>query len=465
VHERLQQFYKGVPVFGGDLTRQSESGAVLSVFGSLYSGIDLEPDPRLTGEEARDLIEHRTGASVSPTPSLVVLPLDRGGYSLAWQVEARTPVDVRACFVDSATGETVLEYSNLKKQQAVQATGRGVLNDEKTVNLSPLAGSYAAVDGLRGGGITTFDLRGDAARTATAVSGGTSLGAGDIALTSSTSWTDGAAVDAHAHAATTYDFYLRRFGRHGLDGQDGSIATVVHLVSREDWSRLLSRYTPYYTSAFWDGREAFFGEGLPAGVTLGGHSWNYLSAGLDVVAHELTHAVTDASSHLIYRNESGALNEAFSDIMATAVEFWAQPPGTAPGTADYLVGEDVVNGGFKSLENPSAAGLPDHYSAIYTGTAENGGVSRNSTIVSHAYYLAVEGGINRTSGLAVAGVGRANRDQIERAFYRAFVYLLPSNASFAAARAATLRAAEDLYGSSSSAVRALRDAWIAVGVK
>ena len=240
---------------------------------------------------------------------------------------------------------------------------------------------------------------------------------------------------------------------------------AVHLVDRDDWSTLLSRYTPYYTNAFWDGRMAFFGEGLPPGVTLGGRSLNYFSAGIDIVAHELTHAVTDASAGLIYRNESGALNEAFSDIIGTAVEFSVQPPGDGPGKADYLIGEDVTTGGFRSLESPSMTGLPDHYSIRQTGTTDSGVIRANSAIASHAFFLAIEGGTNRTSRLAVTGVGRANREQVERAFYRAFVYLLPSGASFATARAATVRAAEDLYGPGSPAARAIAEAWTAVGVE
>ncbi len=70
-----------------------------------------------------------------------------------------------------------------------------------------------------------------------------------------------------------------------------------------------------------------YGEGLPPNVTLGGQSWDYVAGALDIVAHELTHGVTDYSSSLIYMNESGALNEAFSDIMGTSVEFYYQPAG------------------------------------------------------------------------------------------------------------------------------------------
>ena len=96
--------------------------------------------------------------------------------------------------------------------------------------------------------------------------------------------------------------------------------------------------------------------------------------------------------------------------------------------------------------------------------ADNGGVHTNSTIASHAFYLAIESGTNRTSRLAVQGVGSTNREQIEKVFYRGFTQLLPSNATFSLARAATIQAARDLYGTGSAPERAVTQAWTAVGV-
>jgi Zn-dependent metalloprotease len=85
-------------------------------------------------------------------------------------------------------------------------------------------------------------------------------------------------------------------------------------------------------------------------------------------------------------------------------------------------------------------------------------------IASHAFYLAIEGGTNRTSGLSVTGVGGANREQIEKVFYRAFAFLMPANATFLTARAATIQASRDVYGANSAAERAITQAWTAVGV-
>jgi Zn-dependent metalloprotease len=84
--------------------------------------------------------------------------------------------------------------------------------------------------------------------------------------------------------------------------------------------------------------------------------------------------------------------------------------------------------------------------------------------VNHAFYLAIEGGRHRLSGVTVQGVGSTNREQIEKAFYRAFVFLLPASANFSTARAATIQAARDLYGVNSAAAQAVTQAWTAVGV-
>jgi Zn-dependent metalloprotease len=177
---------------------------------------------------------------------------------------------------------------------------------------------------------------------------------------------------------------------------------------------------------------------------------------------------------LIYRNESGALNEAFSDMMGKSVEFFYHPAGAEIGQADYTIGKDVIRSvsagvphGLRSMADPQRHNDPDHYSRYrrLPATADGGGVHTNSGIPNHAFYLSIEGGTNRTSGITVQGVGAANREQMEKVFYRAFTLLMPASATFSTARAATLQAARDLYGAGSNAERALTEAWTAVGVQ
>jgi thermolysin len=130
------------------------------------------------------------------------------------------------------------------------------------------------------------------------------------------------------------------------------------------------------------------------------------------------------------------------------------------------VAEDIVGGpGVRSLADPAATGHPDHISGLTRSQDDNGGVHRNATIAGHAFFLAIEGGTNRTSGEVVRGVGGDRRGDVERAFYRAFVYLLPMSADFTTARAATIQSACDLYGADSVAAAAIARAWDAVGVR
>jgi thermolysin len=203
------------------------------------------------------------------------------------------------------------------------------------------------------------------------------------------------------------------------------------------------------------------GAGTPAGARIDGRAWSNTALAADLVAHELAHAVLDRTAGLEYRGESGALAEAFADIVATSVIAASRPAASSPESDPYLVGGAATAGGLRSLSEPARHANPDHYSAVRM----DAGLHVNSTAASHAFYLAVEGGTNRTSGESVEGVGAANRDQIEQAFVRAFVYMLPSAATFGTARDATVQSARDLFGPTSAAARAVEQAWAAVGVR
>lgn len=480
-HQRFDQFYRGVRVWGGDITRQLDHGLAVSLFGLLYTGLTLDVTPILSPEDARDRVSRLAGGVDLGTrmPELVVLSLDNGDYALTYHGQAVTPEDSSVYFIDANDGRVRLTYKLLESQAAV-VTGLGVLRDTKKVSVSTQAGTYVADDKLRPPSLRTFDLRGNLVAVINALNGVTALGTADLAADPATTWNDGPNVDAHTYEGYVYDFYFKRFSRRGLDNQDMRVVGLTHTVRLQDvFAAPPDILFTFYLNAFYcplcgaDGKGMMvYGEGLPANVYLLLGSTrvfvkNFAGA-LDVVAHEFTHGVTAFTSRLSGPNEPGALNEAFSDIMGTSVEFFIQPAGNGPQQADYLMGEDIFSAAVppfvRSLQDPASFGTPDHYSKRLTDANDNGEVHANSTIASHAFYLAIEGGTNRTSGLAVQGVGGGNRDQIEKAFYRGFTSLLPSNATFSVARAATIQAARDLYGVGSAAERAVTQAWTAVGV-
>ena len=467
--ERTDQFIRGVRVFGADVTRQLDRGQTVSVFGTLYDGLVVDTTPSVTELEARGRVEEAAGVRLgnSRAGELMVLPREDGTASLTWRVRAATGDDLREYFVDAHTGAIIFDYSDLQTQSAVGAA-TGVLGDPKKVSAIRTGGTFGLQDALRPPSIRTYDMKGDPFRTRDVVNGRVQLTQSDLGSDTDNKWEDGALSDTHAYSGFTYDYYFKRFNRRGINDANLRMESLVHPVRRSDYALYGTTFSSYFANAvYYGGGLMAYGVGLPAGVTSSGRNWNYTSGAIDIVAHEITHGVTEYTSDLIYLNESGALNESFSDIMGTAVEFFFQPAGDGPLRADYLCAEDIARGagnGIRSLASPIDRGHPDHYSIRYTGTADGGGVHTNSGIPNHVFYLAIEGGTNRVSGLGVEGVGAANRVQIETVFYRAVTQLLPANATFSMARAATVQAARDLYGSGSAAERAIIQAWTAVGV-
>lgn len=477
--ERLDQFHQGVPIWGADIIRDSERGVPISIFGVLAPDLTLSVQPSLTVSAAAAVMTQAAGveATLLRMPELVVLPIDSAEHRLAYMAVVARAMEVNRLFVDAHTGAELLRYSEIQTQSAV-GTGRGVLGDTKKLSVSQQTGTFVASDSHRPPVISTWDMKGNFPRATSVLSGVVQLTPADLASDTDNVWTDAGVVDAHAHVGLTYDYYYKRFGRSGLDGRDKPIAIMVNAVTQQGSLSAPPAARSFILNAGWCppcyGGNGFmiFGSGIPAGTNAGnGRNYNAFAGALDIAAHELTHAVTSSTSDLTYVNESGALNEAFSDMMGKSVEFYYHPPGSNPGQADYVIGKDisraVVAGalnGDRSMANPSLYGDPDHYQNRYVGPNDNGGVHHNSGIANHAFFLAIEGGTNRTSGLTVRGVGAANREQIEKVFYRAFTLLMPKNATFVTARIVTTQAARDLYGSGGTVEQAIDSAWTAVGV-
>jgi len=463
VHERLKQVYKGVPVFGGQLVRQLDGRSIVTLSGRLYEDINLNVTPKISSGQAGDLAVQASaaGAHVHGEPVLYVLPIG-GGYKLAYRMEVRSNWDIRDVAVDAATGAIIYSRTRLETDNAI-GRGTGVLGDTKKMSVNATSTTYEAVDSLRPAQAFTLDFRGSVSRLNRFLDNGFLFNS-DIATDSDNVWTDAPTVDAHVYQGWVYDYYFKRHGRRGLDDKNLEIDGIVHPLARSE----ASRQSPDVINMFIN--NAFFCcDGLMMYGDGDGRSFNYMAGGLDVVGHEMSHVFTQYSSNLTYQDESGALNEAFSDIMGASIEFFFQPIGGGPNKADWLIGEDVTltaPGYIRSLNNPIAAGDPDHYSLRrFIGTStDNGGVHFNMTIATHAFYLAVAGGRNRISGVSVTGVGQNNIERMEKVFYRGWVFLLGPNANFSDARAATLQAATDLYGSSSNERAQVLAAWTAVGV-
>lgn len=471
-HQRFQQTYNGLPVLGADVTVQRNGVQLVSAFGIVFRGLAIDTNAQQSFSEVSSVLASRGVTVMQAAAPLSILPALDGSVALVYTVHD----DQGLLSYVSASDATVLLQLNQIQTQAAVGLGTGALGDSKKISTTNQGGDFVALDSLRPPALETFDMQGNVQRATAVALGQVSPGASDLGRRPDNVWTDSAIVDAHVHAGWVYDYYYRRFQRRGLDNNDIRIHSVSHPARLQDARTAPpSVFATFYLNAFYSRncRCVVYGEGVPAGVlsAFPGGVRNFATA-LDVVAHELTHAVTDASSALIYLNESGALNEAFSDIMGTSVEFFHQTPGSGILRADYLIGEDLAPSGsglMRSMRAPVDFGQPDHFSLRRSIGAtspdfDSGGVHQNSGIANNAFYLAIEGGVHRLSRRVVSGVGAANREQVEKAFYRAFTALLPSSSTFYLARVATIQSARDLYGIGSGVERAISDAWDAVGV-
>jgi Zn-dependent metalloprotease len=446
-HVRFDQVYRALPVFGGQLvTHVDAAGNLRGQGGRFYGGINSAVKPALSPNEAigkaRSALAYTGLFAQAPAARLLILPLD-GRAIVAYQVtlEIEDGTDATAhhqYFVDANDGSIAWYYDSLLHDDAI-GTGNSLYSGAIQLHTDRVNGIYEMRDNTRGGMFV--------------VQGG---GPGTLLTDSDNVWGDGtnvdpntAGVDAHFGAAQTWDYYLNTYGRRGIDNNGFQIMSRVH-------------YGNNYNNAFWNGKNMTYGDG-------DGVVFSPLVA-LDVAGHEITHGVTQFTANLIYANESGALNESFSDIFGTAVEFYTGSIGSR--TPDYFIGEDIYlpsdnEPGFRNMKDPLEDNDPDNYTIrLFPTCKPNGvndgcGVHSNSGIQNNAFYLLAEGGTNRTSGIRVRAIGRAGAEAI---FYRALtVYLFPS-ATFQDARIACINAATDLYGANSSEARAAAQAWTAVGV-
>lgn len=198
----------------------------------------------------------------------------------------------------------------------------------------------------------------------------------------------------------TYNFYSQFFNRDSVDGKGLPLDGFVHFGVK-------------YQNAFWDGKQMVFGDG-------DGVIFNGFTDELDVIAHELTHGVTEYTSPLEYKFQSGALNESISDVFGIMVKQWGENP-EKPQTAEesnWLIGEGIwglsIKGvALRSMKAPGTAyddpqvgsdEQPGHWKdfKVLSMSEDQGGVHINSGIPNHAFYLAA----TKIGGYSWEGAGQ-----------------------------------------------------------
>lgn len=474
-YERYQQTFGDAQVLGAQLTLyRDDAGKIVLVIGAHYPDIAASNTVRLSQANARAIVGRDIGPEGERLTDLMIDPKTGRYY---FRVETRNIANRWVHWIGAQSGQMTNKYNALAHLDTCDGAptpcGYGVEYDE---------GDTSDIKDLDD--LTTFnnnnvyELVSADGRQETHDQGSTNRPFyGDIATDSDNQWIDPgdtspaqpALVDAHYYARVADNYFMSVHGfdwvANNLDGQ-GSPQPM----------NIQAHFNRNFVNAFWNGTVVAFGDG-------DGDDFRELVS-LDIVGHELAHAVNEFTSYLIYQDESGALDEAFSDIMGTNMEFYADPSGTAElretasVSPDWTIGEDFDlrpgKDGFRNMADPEEDGDPDHYSERLLGSGDNGGVHSNSGIPNHAYVLLVEGGLNAScaspddhnsahctgSELLVAGIPLV---RAERIFFLGFIGL-QQNATMCNARDATVAAATAEHGVSSNEVDSTSDAWEAVGL-
>ncbi|MFH8627699.1 M4 family metallopeptidase [Streptomyces vietnamensis] len=447
-HTRYERTYAGLPVLGGDLiVDESKAGATTGVIKSNRAelkNVDLAADvaPAAAEKQALGLAaadgSKKTAADRAPRK---VVWMAQGAPVLAYETVVGglqhdgTPNQLHV-ITDAKSGAKLFEWQGIET-----GIGNTMYSGQVTLGTAP---SYTLTDTTRGNH-KTYNLNGGTSGTGTLFSNTTDTWGNGLPSNKET-----AGADAHYGAALTWDYYKNVHGRSGIRGDGVGAYSRVH-------------YGNAYVNAFWDD-SCFcmtYGDGTNNTKPL---------TSIDVAAHEMTHGVTSNTAGLIYSGESGGLNEATSDIMAAAVEFYAN---NANDKGDYLVGEkiDIRGNGtpLRYMDKPSKDGSSKD--SWYSGIG-NIDVHYSSGPANHFFYLLSEGSGTKTingvtydsptsDGLPVTGIGL---DKARLIWFKALTTKFGSSTNYAGARTGAIAAATDLYGASSPEVAAVQDAFAAINV-
>jgi bacillolysin len=469
-----QQFYQNIKVEGGSIRFHSNKNKVLdTVNNNLFTDLNLLPKKNKIGSDtAIKNAQKAVKRNEDPKdePELLVIRHNEKTY-LAWKIvlrEKRTKKDITQkakrvsplthqhggpsiwiVYVNAVTGKIIYFYDNLQTAGPVVGAGTGVYSGTGPLNAYFNDLTYQLRDltrtGAGGPEIRTNDEDG-------ASPSEDSDNNWDVTTTSPRHTHQGAEVDAHRYSGSVVDYFQTVHSRNSFNGAGGMLQIVTHLGNN-------------YSNGYWDGSRVNLGDGSGDAAT--GDSYECSD---DWLAHEWTHAYTQYTCGLVYNAESGALNEAFSDIMSAFItgdwlvfeDAWLKP--SAPAWRNMI---DPTNGG---LWNPAdavtsvlAGHQPSHYSTRYTGTWDNSGVHVNSGIINHLFYLLTIGGTHTISAITVAGIGQSPTEQM---LWRCMSVNLVGqpNATFLDFRRAMLDACLDLFPTDLNKLTQVKNAFNAVGI-
>ena len=428
-HIRYGQKYNDVPVFGGQIiVHLGKDKNVNSANGEFIPDISIDTDPKISQSEAEDIAKELWKEQKRPeNPEVKKSNLyifnkslfqnkkeDTKNY-LVWKIEltkGKPNIGHEYYFIDAHDGDLVFQITGIQK-----VIDRMIYD----CSLVPLTG-FCWTDHLYQGHIYGRS-EGQPVRGANFIVGGTD--------------TD----NLYTETNNCHNYYSTKFSINGANKLGGIGDGTNSPFAETDGFNYIDYAGADCPNAYFDGYSVNFCKGLVF---------------TDIVGHEYAHAVNTFSildgygdpSGLTYSGQPGALNESNSDVFGEALEYFID------GNNDWLLGEDIVSGGMRSMQNPGSlteAGVgpyPNkfHDSNYYCGSGDDYGVHHNSSVPNHAAYLMAMGGTY--NGCAITGIGRTKEEAI---FYRAQTGYYTPSTTFNQAYNNLISACGDLYGGTSSA--------------
>ncbi len=370
-HVRLQQVFRGIPVYGAEVIAHTHKGAFDMLNGRYYPTPDLGiVTPAVDAARAIDRVKTSIGIDqikntwtpeelqfIDGQPFTTELTIYHTGRKLnaerlAWHIVAHPNLMAREVyFVDAQTGEILHHFNNTcnlvghrhEHSQTtvnentpetrssptlvdgpVTASGLDLLNINRSFGAWQVGSQFVLEDASKFmfnsgsssmpnepvGAVVTLSALGTSPENQSSFNY-------DFVVSNGISFNNPTAVSGHWNSVKSYDYYKSTFNRNSIDGTGGNIIAFVNVAEGNGASM---------ENAYWNGAAMWYGNG--------GSVFKQLARGLDVGGHEMTHGVVEKTANLEYQDESGALNESFADVFGTMID-----------RDDWKIGEDVMQNG------------------------------------------------------------------------------------------------------------------------
>ncbi|MEZ4936518.1 MAG: M4 family metallopeptidase [Crocinitomicaceae bacterium] len=486
-HYKFQQVYKNIIVEGaGCIEHYDNNGSLVFTNAKHAVNIDLDVIPKITQDMALDIFLTKVDPNLNfawlnptleqnlkidlgnpdatylPIPKLILaldnyqnltFNIDGSRFRLAYQITAQTenPTTIITYFMDANTGEIFKSIDELHNDgpafvqnyyiQTIDSRWRGGVYQDFILHTND-----------NGRDIHTKKKDNDNINITWWTTSNTT--------DDNDQWPQAKYVETSAHffATKSWDYFKTAFNWEGMDSYGSKVRVRTHLQQDNAFFHLVSGSSIGMMDF---GSTPVFGD--------------HYSTEPSVVGHEFTHGITKFTADLINSDESGALNESFSDIFGVMI----QAKMLDGNFTDWIIGNNVQGGHLRSLIDPKSEGevldgngsivwpgQPDTYQGInwITSTFDNGGVHINSGVQNKWFQLLSSGGTginDNGNSYNLQGIGI---DKSSKIAFVALTNFLMNSSQYVDSRMATITAAQLLYGECSFEYQSTKNAWYAVGV-